>query len=644
MKTKIFLIILLFAGVIYSQTNQPNRLVRQSELSYVTPEMYSVVGTGVVNDSATVVEMFNAALEKVLVFTDSIYSFDTRFNINLQNKKLKIDLGKSIIYNTAYTTNDIYYAFHQTLDTGIPRPSVGAVYINNSSYYTVIDTMITEYILTQKTGSTEPNTSGTITKFSGTGESTYSYSSVTNGQYYIPDGAFRFYNGQIEIKGGEWKFYNDGSFTRNVGEYFDGVIIDSCSSVLVEDSRFANASHENLRILNSQNVTIQRNEVDSSALAGIAFTNVKHGKVLYNYIHDIGYNPPIDGYGFTGSNQFGTYDDNEDILIEGNKIINSTRKAIDFHGGVQIVIRNNFVKGFGFLGIYAVNGGSGEHGHLFKVSDVIIDGNFIQQDSTWLNTFNLPYWLYGGGGNRGIMFGSYNIKDADRYPPFGGSYKCINNTLSHLTCFVNDTLYSIVGIEATIGQSDIIQINGNSIDSSQFWYALAAASGNGGTYEGQPTQLLIHDNSYSGVTAQGRHDVDVSGRIIFVAGGEYVNIHNETITNSTSIDAGSGVSGSAIEINDYTTATDITEGKITNCSINGTFTVPIRINAGDVRIEKDNTWNGIKMINLSAQDGGSYRLYEGDLQFLQAGGTVNDTISLFSQLMDLMIVTTAIFL
>lgn len=588
---------------------------------------------GIPNDSATTAVMFKAAIGKTLVFSDSIYMFDSRFDINLRGNKIVLDLGKSILYSSAYITNDIYYVFHQTLDTGIPRPSVGDVYGQNSSYYVVIDTIVTEYILTQKiSGTTIPTTSGSIVKFSGSGASSYTYSSVTNGQYYLPAGAFRFTNGEVEINGGQWKFYNDGSFTRDVGEYFDGLIIDSCTSVQINNSRFANASHINLRILNSQNVMVQNTEVDSCALAGISFTNVKRGEVFHNYIHDIGYNPPIDGYGFTASSQFGTYNDNEDIVVQNNTIERCARKAIDFHGGININISKNFISGFGFAGIYAVNGGSSEHGHYFKVRDVIIDGNYIEQDSTWLNTFNIPYWSYGGGvSTKGIQFGSYNIKPGqDRYPYGGGTFKCINNTLRHLTSFVDNTLSSVFGIDILSGTSEIIQVSGNSIDSSYFWYAVTATGGNGSTFEGQPTQLKIHDNSYNEIYALGRHDIDVSGRIIYIAAGKYIDIYNETITNSVSIDASSGDSGSAIEVNDYTTATDVTEAKITNCSINGTFAVPTRINTGDTRIEENNTWNKIKMINYHAKDEGSYRTYSGELNFLQAGGEINDTISLFS--------------
>lgn len=85
----------------------------------------------------------------------------------------------------------------------------------------------------------------------------------------------------------------------------------------------------------------------------------------------------VEGYGLTCAGLFQVGDrDNARVKIDGVTAIDNIGKGIDAHNCQQFIVTNCHVRGFGRVGIYAVN----ESGGSKNVSDVTIANNYVSGD------------------------------------------------------------------------------------------------------------------------------------------------------------------------------------------------------------------------------------------------------------------------
>lgn len=525
-KVILFLLLVSFG---YAQ-NQPDRLVRQSELNYVTPEMYGVVGNGTINDSATVANMFTSALGKVLVFEDSVYAWDKVIDIDCDEKTLTIIASNSIIRSTATNPEQEYFAFWIYQQN---RPAVGAVYSTGGSTFELVDTMVTEgYLGKRISGTGAVATSGTLTKVSGTGgDATYTYTKLNtmDGRYYLPLGAINFDNAtKLDISGINFEFDNSSGYARDGGAFFDGILIKNSENINFVSNSISNAIQTGLRLYNCDNVNVTHNKIDSCWLAGVLFNAVDGGLIGWNQISNIGDYAPMDGYGISISHQGGTWEDNRNINVIGNKVTACLRKGIDIHGGVNIIIDKNYVYRFGDKGISGYNTGNFEKGHLDHVENMSITNNVIENDSVWFSSLPWGYGRYGYDEpyTIAISVGSYEWTR----PAYGDAQDNVvvsGNIMKNLTAYQGDTLVSICAIRVFTGYTGTVSIINNYVDSSNVIHGISVADGNYAPYITQLRNLDISGNTFTKVNALGLGVAP--GAIILATAGEHINISNNRL-------------------------------------------------------------------------------------------------------------------
>ena len=350
-----------------------------------------------------------------------------------------------------------------------------------------------------------------------------------DGQYYLPLGAINIVNAEkVEIEGIQFQFNNDNGFARDVGPFLDGILIDSCDQVIFKNNTITDVSNWGLRIRVSDDIEVTHNVIDSCLLGGMGITAVEGGVIGWNDVSNNGVDAPANGYGISLTHQFGTWQSNENITIIGNQCDYNLRKGIDMHGGNNIVITGNTIKGFVDKGISAYSSGDFEYGHVDEIVDVTIIDNMIENDSTWYSNIT---WGYSASGYDepyaiGIGVGTYYWGK----PVSGegaGNIIVSGNKMKNLTVFQGDTLVSFFAIRVYTGNAHTVQISNNIIDTSKVMHGISAADGNYESYVSQTQNLDITGNSFTQVNAEGAGDV--AGRIILATGGENINISNNKL-------------------------------------------------------------------------------------------------------------------
>lgn len=145
--------------------------------------------------------------------------------------------------------------FYKIIVSGITTPpSLGATYTNNSSTFAVREINLSGgsgYISYERTaGTNTPSVSGTLTKATGTGDASITFSSFTtvpgnplwNGALSRMDVAGYFTNNSITLSSGDWFTMQLG--TNDIFGYADTVALNAkISAVLISVDTFINAVH-----------------------------------------------------------------------------------------------------------------------------------------------------------------------------------------------------------------------------------------------------------------------------------------------------------------------------------------------------------------------------------------------------------------
>lgn len=497
---------------------------------FVFANQYLTSG-GTVNDSIDVYNMFTAALGKTLIFTDSIYAWSSIMDIDCNNSNIAITSSNNTLLNiTAQNPEQEYFAFWT--GRGIDRPEVGDIYSTGGSQFELVDTVITENFLGRRiSGSGTIAASGTLTRVTGSGNASYSYTTLItqDGRYYLPLGAIGFNNAaKINISNIRFQFDNSGSYTRAGGTFFDGVLIKNSNNVTFTKNSITDAVQWGIRLYNCDNVNLTYNTIDSCLLGGIGFNAVHNGNIGWNTIENIGVDAPANGYGISMSHQGGTWENNENITIIGNTVNYCLRKGIDIHGGVGLKVMHNTVKGFGDKGIGGYNLGGFEYGHLNQVGDLSITDNIIENDSVWYSNIA---WGYGKSGYDEPYVIAIPVGAYDFTKPVSGDEQSqviiSGNVIKNLTVYQGDTLVSISAIRVFTGYTGTVLISGNVVSNSTLIHGISVADGNDAIYTTQLQNLDITNNSFTDVNAVGL-GTD-AGAIILATAGEFVNISNNKL-------------------------------------------------------------------------------------------------------------------
>jgi len=365
--------------------------------------------------------------------------------------------------------------------------------------------------------------------------------------YYSLEGAFYFTNAdQLIMRNINFAAANTGSFDRTTGPFFDGVIISDCTMVKLDNVHVSGAPQYGLRIQSVDTLIINNSSCSNNYLGGLGFSACKHVAIVGGDYDENGCDPPVSGYGIASLHQYGTGIDNENIYIAGVRARKNLRKGIDIHGGVKVIIENNFVTGFVYGGIYAVNEGANEANHLKHVADVQIRNNVIENDATWFAGLTLH-----AGEPLGIALqaGSYN-DGASVAVASGGSWIIDGNILKKCN-MVNSSVNKLAYIiECFAGTSQIVSIKNNHLEDAAC-SASAIYVGSAGAY-GQPLQVDISGNKLLNITA--------GEDLIFTTAGKEVHIHH----NDTLGCAANNTDGTGIEVIQYDSGSQVKLVKIDN--------------------------------------------------------------------------------
>lgn len=257
---------------------------------------------------------------------------------------------------------------------------------------------------------------------------------------------------KVEIKGLNLEVTNSGYKTTSD----NALMITNAKEVILEGGHIKNAGFAAVRVHGADNLTIKDMLIDSAQYAGIMPTNVTHSTIIGNTINEIGDKDsmPLYGYGIVFSHQFGTGIDNQDAYVSGNKVYRAYRKSIDVHGCKNAIIDGNFVKGFGYGGIYAVNEDADANNEKY-VADVMITKNIIEQDTAWYNACT-PY-TSGVEYYHPIQIGSYGA-----VPYAGGVIDVSGNIIKNVT---DDSLRACISLFAGTGVAQpLFKIKNNLIE------------------------------------------------------------------------------------------------------------------------------------------------------------------------------------
>lgn len=250
------------------------------------------------------------------------------------------------------------------------------------------------------------------------------------------------YPSGIDITAGRTVMLSNISVT---GTYYAGVEVHYCSRFIIKTSQISN-----------------------HAYAGILFSDCRESEVVANSVDDIGAKMVGNGYGITAST---SYDPtfrtgNGKVRIAENHVSRCKRKSIDVHNGLDVVVEQNFVSGFGYAAIEAVCEGPSK-----RVRDVIIRGNTIRGDTDFVSRAS----------DAVISVGAYgDAVDQDT------QFQISSNVLTDV-----DGPYGFVINTSTTSEKStrLVRIAQNSIRNSDFWSLVGVNN-----YPSRVTRLEVQRN------------------------------------------------------------------------------------------------------------------------------------------------------
>ncbi len=565
-----------------SITNSSNYVIGvvQDYKYEVMPEQYGAIGNGVIDDTTKIQAGLAAALNKKIIFTRQNYRVTDQLLLDLVDGNIELNSGVGVKITSEDTISDsVYFAFW--CGRSITYPANDAVYsTDGTNRFKIINAdtpRISEYVLAEIISGSVPASTGTLTKISGTGNSTYTYTEKFNGQYYLPISALQFKNGTgIKLSGITLDLSTPTrTFERKVGEFLDGISIENCDGVVLENVYVYGAPQYGIRIKNCRNVTVNSSRGKYNLLGGLCISSSQHVKINGGEYEYNGNHGPENGYGITlmgqdGTSVDGVYLNNEDIEISGIRANYNLRKGIDVHGGIDVHIHDNFITGYIYSAIYAVNEGAGEVGHFCYVKNVNIHDNHIENDSTWFAslTFDgsaLPWSHPIQVGSYGDVTGTYGGGDA-------GTIKIKNNTIKNASVSKSGTNYLKHIISIFGGAMKSLELENNTLEEATCENAVYIGSNS----YAQPDMVHLFNNKLFDITATGDLVVGNLGAEIFYS--------NNKIKNCTA--------NYALRAFEYGAFANFAKVIADNNSIDGTFITGIDVNNGDLVTLNHNKYSG----------------------------------------------------
>jgi len=196
------------------------------------------------------------------------------------------------------------------------------------------------------------------------------------------------------------------------------VRVEGVGRVDFTDLRTTGASEMGVRFVGVGSGSVLRLESSQNIYGGIGLKNSSNIQITDGLFVGNGFfgaDGSVNGYGITCGSTAPT---NRNIIIRGNIVRDTVRKAIDVHAGHNVIIANNRVDGFHEAGIYAMNtSGSKDTRH------VQIVGN---------NVTGHGLATLAPGKGQGIRIGGYG--DAAK---FSGGFLVANNLIENTRRAIN---------------------------------------------------------------------------------------------------------------------------------------------------------------------------------------------------------------
>ena len=265
-------------------------------------------------------------------------------------------------------------------------------------------------------------------------------------------------------------FFEEGASASIINK--NVIFIKGAEDIQVINCRFYDIeSGTVIKSKESNKVNIRNNHIERYSFSGISFVHKnKNISVIDNYLSEIA-TTANNSYPITLS-AYETGDDPDEVTINaictGNKIIESVPKweAIDAHGGENIVVSNNIIKGT-MAGVALVKTSSGTHPHNCIISDNIIElgtaggtgQNCCIVSEAYIATISGNVCINGNMINQGS--GALYITGAKQTKITGNTIINAYDTAFELReledVFISDNIIS--GLTPTTGQSAIFSVD-----------------------------------------------------------------------------------------------------------------------------------------------------------------------------------------
>lgn len=385
------------------------------------------------------------------------------------------------------------------------------------------------------------------------------------GSYWTPTGAIEIINaGNVSINGVIFTGAKDTGGTTYGGilyakssltpSYMSTLFIKNCNNVSLKNTACAGGDYGGVMFWNIGKVALDNCSCQRNRYAGAMFVACKKTTIRGGDYLATGDTTTVNsygGYGIMFAGQMGTGIDNENIHISGVRSMYNLRKGIDIHGGINVVIDGNTVKGFVYGGIYAVyEPGNTPNGTMLgdakRVENVKIINNIVENDAAWFAS--LPFNLSQGTPySHPIQTGNYQREHGIRAGD-AGDVAIHDNTISNCDVSYNGVNYLNAAIWHFGGAGRSVSVKDNTIKS-------AVSTG------GKNAIIIMGERNYyynAGVKDLDDPFLDTNGNIvsqvenveiannrifgqvttdatILVCGGKTVNIKDNTLDGSTAI-------------------------------------------------------------------------------------------------------------
>ncbi len=364
---------------------------------------------------------------------------------------------------------------------------------------------------------------GDSIKIIGRNNSTIHFTNTASaGTYDAPDGCLVFDGGQVDLQGITLTGTNAGIPPNDgsSGNALSLLQISNCTSVSLNNIVASYGIYCGIQIINCKNLLVENCIAQYNNYAGLLVRGTTGSQIIGgNYSYN-GYNAPYNGYGVTFSGRFpypagSTPIDNTNILITGITANFNKRKGIDIHGGVNVQIIGNNIKGFGYYGIYAVDE-NGNAGYEKYVKDVIIQGNIVENDLAFYTSLGITWNI------EPINVGSYSYGLPDLFLA-PGSFIVESNIIRN--CDMPGARSMILVFVGNAGTPiDAVHIRNNIIMNAVIGYPGDGAIMVAGPSL-NPRLIDISGNTIDGNSASS----NTNGAGITVLAGELVTVHDNNI-------------------------------------------------------------------------------------------------------------------